>query len=97
MVKPLRSIRLRLSPERLDGLARRQAHNPEAYDAYLQGRYYWNLFTLATTRKAVECYSRATQLDPNYALAWSGLAGSGLAGSVSAGSVSAVRSSLNCM
>ena len=38
-------IRLRLSPERLDALARRQAHNPEAYDAYLQGRYYWNLFT----------------------------------------------------
>ena len=67
-------IRLRLSPERLDGLARRQAHNPEAYDAYLQGRYYWNLFTPATTRKAIECYFRATQLDPNYALAWSGLA-----------------------
>lgn len=67
-------ISLRLSPERLEGLARRQAHNPEAYDAYLQGRYYWNLFTPATTRKAVECYLRATQLDPNYALAWSGLA-----------------------
>jgi TolB-like protein/Tfp pilus assembly protein PilF len=67
-------IRLRLSPERLDGLARRQAHNPEAYDAYLLGRYYWNLFTPVTTRKAIECYLRATQLDPNYALAWSGLA-----------------------
>jgi len=67
-------IKLQLSPERLDALARRQAHNPEAYHAYLQGRYYWNLFTPATTRKAVECYSRATQLDPNYALAWSGLA-----------------------
>jgi TolB-like protein len=67
-------IKLRLSPERLDALARRQAHNPEAYDAYLQGRYYWNLFTPTTTRKAIECYLRATQLDPNYALAWSGLA-----------------------
>lgn len=67
-------IKLRLSPERLDALAKRQAHNPEAYDAYLQGRYYWNLFTPATTRKAVECYHLATQLDPNYALAWSGLA-----------------------
>jgi TolB-like protein/Flp pilus assembly protein TadD len=67
-------IKLRLSPERLDALARRQAHNPEAYDAYLRGRYYWNLFTPTTTRKAVECYLRATQLDPNYALAWSGLA-----------------------
>ena len=69
-----RQIRLRLCPERLDALARRQAHNPEAYDAYLQGRYYWNLFTPATTRKAVECYQRATQLDPHYALAWTGLA-----------------------
>jgi TolB-like protein/Flp pilus assembly protein TadD len=67
-------IKLRLSPERLDALARRQAHNPEAYDAYLQGRYYWNLFTPTTTRKAIGCYLRATQLDPNYALAWSGLA-----------------------
>ena len=67
-------IKLRLSPERLEALSRRQAHNPEAYDAYLQGRYYWNLFTPATTRKAVECYVRATQLDPNYALAWCGLA-----------------------
>lgn len=67
-------IRLRLAPERLDALARRQSHNPEAYDAYLQGRYYWNLFTPATTRRAIEYYMRATQLDPNYALAWSGLA-----------------------
>jgi TolB-like protein len=67
-------IRLRLAPERLDALARRQAHNPEAYDAYLQGRYYWNLFTPATTRRAIEHYMRATQLDPHYALAWSGLA-----------------------
>lgn len=67
-------IRLRLSPDRLEALARRQAHNPEAYDAYLHGRYYWNLFTPATTRKAVECYLRATQLDPSYALAWCGLA-----------------------
>jgi len=67
-------IRLRLSPERLEALARRQAHNPEAYDAYLQGRYYWNLFSPVTTRKAIDCYQRATQLDPNYALAWSGLA-----------------------
>ena len=67
-------IRLQLAPERLDALARRQAHNPEAYDSYLQGRYYWNLFTPATTRRAIEYYLKATQLDPTYALAWSGLA-----------------------
>lgn len=67
-------IQLHLSPERLNILAKRQSHNPQAYDAYLQGRYYWNMFTPATTRRAVECYQRATQLDPQYALAWSGLA-----------------------
>jgi DNA-binding winged helix-turn-helix (wHTH) protein/Tfp pilus assembly protein PilF len=67
-------IRLRLSPERLEALNRRQTANPEAYDAYLQGRYYWNHYTPATTRRAVECFTRATTLDSRYALAWSGIA-----------------------
>ena len=67
-------IRLRLSPDRLDALRRRQTANPQAYDAYLKGRYYWNHFTPATTRRAVECFAQATKLDPGYALAWSGIA-----------------------
>jgi TolB-like protein len=67
-------IHRRLSPERLDALARRQAHNPEAFDAYLRGRYFWNHFTPATTRRAIECFARSTELDSRYALAWSGLA-----------------------
>lgn len=66
-------IRLRFSPKRLDALTRRQTHNPEAYDAYLRGRYFWNYFTPATSRRASECYVRATDLDSAYALAWSGL------------------------
>jgi DNA-binding winged helix-turn-helix (wHTH) protein/tetratricopeptide (TPR) repeat protein len=67
-------IRLRLSPERLSALARRQTRNAEAYDLYLRGRHYWHQLTPPTTKRAVECFSRATQLDPEYALAWSGLA-----------------------
>lgn len=67
-------IRLRLSPERLQALNNRQTANPEAYDAYLRGRFYWNHFTPATTRRAVECFTQATILDPQYALAWSGIA-----------------------
>ncbi|MBZ5658582.1 MAG: winged helix-turn-helix domain-containing protein [Acidobacteriia bacterium] len=66
-------IRLRLSPKRLDAMTRRQTHNPEAYDVYLRGRYFWNHFTPATSRRAIECYVRATELDSEYALAWSGL------------------------
>lgn len=67
-------IRLRLSPERLEILKKRQTANAEAYDAYLRGRYYWNHFTPVTTRRAVECFGRATSMDPAYALAWSGIA-----------------------
>ncbi len=67
-------IRLRLSPERLTALARRQTRNAEAYDLYLRGRYFWHQLSPPTTRRAVECYARATELDPEYALAWSGLA-----------------------
>ena len=67
-------IRLRLSPERLTALARRQTQNPQAYDLYLRGRHLWNQLTPATTRRATEYYTRATQLDPEYALAWCGLA-----------------------
>jgi TolB-like protein len=67
-------IRLRLSPERLSALARRQTRNAEAYDLYLRGLHYWHQLTPPTTRRAVECFSHAAQLDPEYALAWSGLA-----------------------
>jgi tetratricopeptide (TPR) repeat protein len=46
----------------------------EAYDLYLRGRYYWTQLSPLTTRRALEFYIRATELDPGYALAWSGLA-----------------------
>lgn len=67
-------IRLRLSPERLTALGRRQTRNPDAYDLYLRGRHYWNQLTPKTTKIAVDCFTKATELDPDYALAWSGLA-----------------------
>ena len=67
-------VRVRLSPDRLNGLVRRQTQNAEAYDLYLRGRHFWNQLTPATTKRASEYYTRATALDPEYALAWSGLA-----------------------
>ncbi len=67
-------IHVRLSPERLNGLALRQTRNIDAYDLYLRGRYFWRQLSPLTTRRALEFYTRATELDPDYALAWCGLA-----------------------
>ena len=67
-------VRLRLSPERLDALSRRHTRNAEAYDAYLRGLNFANQRTQPTNQRAIESYQRATTLDPDYALAWSGLA-----------------------
>jgi TolB-like protein/Flp pilus assembly protein TadD len=67
-------IHVTLSPERVARLSQRQTHNSEAYDLYLRGRQAWNHLTPATTQRAIEFYTRATAIDAEYALAWSGLA-----------------------
>jgi TolB-like protein len=67
-------IRLRISPERLSALARRQTQDADAYDLYLRGKGLGNQATPATNARAVQYYERAIALDPKYALAWSGLA-----------------------
>ncbi len=48
--------------------------DPEAYQAYLKGRYYWNRRTAENLKKAIEQFKAATDRDPNYALAYVGLA-----------------------
>jgi tetratricopeptide (TPR) repeat protein len=67
-------IRLRLSPDRVTALARRQTRNAEAYDLYLRGRNFLLQRTPATTRRAVEYFKQATTVDPSCALAWAGMA-----------------------
>jgi len=44
--------------------------NPEAHDAYLQGRFFW--FNFKNTQ-ALSYFEKAIQLQPDYAAAWSGL------------------------
>jgi TolB-like protein/Tfp pilus assembly protein PilF len=48
--------------------------NLEAYNALLQGRFYVARGSQADFRKAIEFFTQATELDPRYALAWTGLA-----------------------
>jgi len=48
--------------------------DPQAYQAYLKGRFYWNRRTAENLKKAIEQFKVATDHDPNYALAYVGLA-----------------------
>lgn len=67
-------LKLRLSPEERDRLTRSATRDPEAYDAYLRGRYFWNRRTFEGLTKGIESFRRAIELDPGFALAYAGLA-----------------------
>jgi tetratricopeptide (TPR) repeat protein len=68
-----REIQLGLTAQREAELARTRPVNPEAFDAYLQGYYFFQRNTDKDSDMAARYYERATQLDPSYALAWVGL------------------------
>ncbi|HEX4900773.1 MAG TPA: protein kinase [Pyrinomonadaceae bacterium] len=55
-------------------LAKRGTDNPQAHEAYLRGRYYWNTFSEEGFARAIVCYNQAIALDPNYAVAYAGVA-----------------------
>ena len=63
-----------LSNETQKQITKRSTENTDAYQLYLQGRYYWNKRKGAAITKAIEYYQRAIDLDPAYALAYAGLA-----------------------
>jgi eukaryotic-like serine/threonine-protein kinase len=67
-------MEVRLSGAEKKRLIERQTENPEAYQTYLKGRYYWNKRTPQGFLKGIEYFERATRLDPEYSLAYSGLA-----------------------
>ena len=54
--------------------ARRHSTIAEAYEHYLRGRYHWGRDTAEGHEKAKEHFRKAIELDPSYALAYSGLA-----------------------
>jgi len=68
-----REIRLRFGSQQQADLARSRPVNPDAFDAYLQGYYFFQRNTNKDMDMAARYYERATQLDPSYALAWVGL------------------------
>ena len=84
-------IRLELAAASHQPLRSAHSTNPDAYLAYLEGRFYWNQRSVPALERAIVHLRQATQLDSNYALAYSGLADAycslGVIGDVAAGEV----------
>ncbi len=71
-------VRAQLTPQDHARLGSARLVNPEAYDAYLKGRYYLsNEFTKAQPLNMAKAYfEESTRKDPGFALAYAGLADS---------------------
>jgi TolB-like protein len=77
----VREIQVKLTPKEQAKLARVRLVDPEAYEAYLKGRYHWNKRSGPGIRKGVGYFQQAIEKDPTYAAAYAGLADSaGIAG-----------------
>lgn len=55
-------------------IAKSHTADPEAYQLYLKGLFYWNKRTPEALKKSVEYFNLALDKDPNYALAYAGIA-----------------------
>jgi serine/threonine-protein kinase len=69
-------VNAKVTPKEQARLAEKRPIDPEAYQAYLQGRYYWNKRTKEDITKAIGYFQQAINKEPDYALAYSGLADS---------------------
>ena len=69
-------LKLKLSGADEAKVTKTSTVDPEAYQLYLKGRYYWDKRTLENIKKSIEQFKAAVDKDPNYALAYAGLADS---------------------
>jgi TolB-like protein/Tfp pilus assembly protein PilF len=68
-----RQVELQLSPREQAGLSRSRRVNPEAYEAYLKGKFQLNKFTPESFQKALAHLKQAVAIDSTEPLAWAGL------------------------
>ena len=69
-------IRIKLNPQEQAALRKIMVVDPEAYESYLKGRYFWNKRTADGLSKAIDYFSEAIKKKPDYAQAYAGLADS---------------------
>ncbi len=73
-VKITEALRLQLTSDEKNTLQKRYTDNTEAYQLYLQGRYFWKKRNEDSLKTAIRYFERAIEKDADYALAWAGLA-----------------------
>src|SRR5438093_2780756 len=67
-------LKWKLSSEEQRRLVKHDSTNPEAYQFYLRGRYFWNKRTSDGIKHAIEYFQQSIERDPNFALGYVGLA-----------------------
>ena len=67
-------LRVKLTTTDESPLVRQRTANPEAYALCLKGRYHWARRNRWHLRAALECFEKAVTVDPDYALAHTGIA-----------------------
>jgi TolB-like protein/Tfp pilus assembly protein PilF len=70
------ALQAKLTGSEKNSIAKAPTTNPEAYELYLKGRFFWNKRSGVDLRKAIDYFNQAIAKDPNYALAYAGLADS---------------------
>ncbi len=68
------TLHVRLTSLQQEQVTKRYTENPEAYRAYLRGRFFWNKGLAPGFEKSRDYFQQAIELDPTYAPAYSGLA-----------------------
>jgi TolB-like protein/DNA-binding winged helix-turn-helix (wHTH) protein/Tfp pilus assembly protein PilF len=69
-----REVQAVVTPQETARLAAAQPIDPEAYDLYLRGRYFWSLRTEDSLRRSLDYLRRALEIEPSFARAHAGLA-----------------------
>ncbi|HTZ98218.1 MAG TPA: protein kinase [Terriglobales bacterium] len=67
-------LRSKLTGAEKQQVTKQGTQNPEAYQLYVKGRYYWNKRTNAAINTSISYFKQAIDKDPNYAQAYTGLA-----------------------
>jgi DNA-binding winged helix-turn-helix (wHTH) protein/Flp pilus assembly protein TadD len=72
----VRSLAIQLSGDEQRQIKKNYTYNPDAFQLFIKGRYFWNQRTIEGLRKALEHAQQAIAVDPTYAPAYVGLADS---------------------